>query len=308
MLTESSIAGSCLLFLFAIYVACPFIFYYCKRIRNAGLFANRLNIPHPWFYNLKDPSSFGVENAHNETLALDVGMINIWCINSTTPRFKDGKKIVVLYSHGNSCNRAMSHRVGLYQRLSAMGLDVVTFDYRGFGDSTGVLPDETTVVHDADVMLQWVQERYPDHNIVVWGHSLGTGITVKLLSSLESHPKNLQRLILESPFLNSGEAGRHIPIAKIFDLLPCTKGVIGAALEGLFPTDKLISKIKLPILILHAKDDKILPVHHSHLLMEECERQKMDNVSLKIFDEGQHKFLFMNDNAMAAASEFIFGL
>ena len=308
MLTESSIVGSCLLFLFALYVACPFIFYYCKRIRNAGLFANRLNIPHPWFYNLKDPSSFGVENACNETLTLDVGMINIWSITAATPRYKDGKKTMVLYSHGNSCNRAMTHRVGLYQKLTGMGLDVVTFDYRGFGDSTGTLPDENTVVHDADVMLQWVQEKFTDHNIVVWGHSLGTGITVKLLSSFESYPSALKGLILESPFLNSGEAGRHIPIAKIFDLLPCTKGVIGAALEGMFPTDKLISKITLPIIILHAKDDRILPIHHAMLLFEECNRQNMNNVELKVFDKGQHKFLYTNKEAMTAASDFIYGL
>jgi alpha-beta hydrolase superfamily lysophospholipase len=289
-------------------VACPFIFYYCKRIRNAGMFANRLNIPHPWFYNLKDPSSFGIKNAFNESLNVDKGMINIWSITTAVPKLKNGKRTVVLYSHGNSCNRAMSHRVGLYQKLTGMGLDVVTFDYRGFGDSTGVLPDENTTVHDAGVMLQWVEKNFPEHNMVVWGHSLGTGITVKLLSSLEKYPSQLQGLILESPFLNSGEAGRHIPIAKIFDLLPFTRGVIGEALEGLFPTDKLISKIKLPIIILHAKDDRILPVHHSLLLHEECCKQSMTNVELKLFDEGQHKYLFTIKEAMAAASKFIDGL
>lgn len=308
MLTETSVAGSCLLFLFALYVACPFIFYYCKRIRNAGLFANRLNLPHPWFYNLKDPAAFGVENACSESLPLDVGVINIWTIASSTPMLKDGRRTVALYSHGNSCNRAMSHRVGLYKKLVSMGIDVVTFDYRGFGDSTGVLPDEKTVVHDADVMLEWVQSKYCDHDIVIWGHSLGTGITVKLLSLLEKHPTKLVGLILESPFLNSGEAGRHIPIAKIFDLLPCTKGVIANALEGLFPTDELITSIKLPILIIHAKDDRILPIHHAYQLYNVCEANGMENVTLKVFDEGQHKYLFQNESAMNAASQFMRGL
>jgi abhydrolase domain-containing protein 12 len=308
MLTELGIAGSCLLCIFALYMACPFIFSCNKRIRNAGLYVNFLNVPHPWFYNLKDPSSFGLENACNESLALDVGMINIWSIKSASPRCKDGKKFVVLYSHGNSCNRAVSHRVGLYTKLCEMGLDVVTFDYRGFGDSIGVSPDENTVVHDADIVLQWVDECFTDYNIVVWGHSLGTGITVKLLSSLKNYPSRLKGLILESPFLNSGEAGRHIPVAKIFDLLPFTKGVIGNALEGLFPTDKLIFKITLPILILHAKDDRILPIHHSYRLYEECNEHNMTNVSLKVFDEGQHKFLYAMSEAMTAASDFIYSL
>lgn len=305
MLTESSIIGTILLLLLALYTACPYIFYYCKRIRNAGLFANRLNIPHPWFYNLKNPTSFGLEFAENHTIYLERGLINIWTIISGIPFLKNNKKTLVLYCHGNSCNRAMSHRVGLYKKILEMGLDVVTFDYRGFGDSTGLLPDENTVVEDTLAMIEWTACEFPDHNIILWGHSLGTGIAVKTLTSPQFENDQIKGLVLESPFLNSGEAGRHIPIAKFFELLPFTRGVIGSALEGMFPTDQLIDKVKIPILLLHAQNDGILPIHHSRLLYKACTDKGMDNVTCKEFTEGNHKYLFENKETMITASDFI---
>lgn len=59
--------------------------------------------------------------------------------------------------------------------LFRSGHDVVCFDYRGFGDSTGCRPDETSVVEDAAAALAWTIEHYPDRDIVLWGHSLGSG-------------------------------------------------------------------------------------------------------------------------------------
>lgn len=292
--------------IFAIYVACPFVVYYSKRIRNSCLFAHRLNLPHPWLHNLKDPAYFGIENAKNVTLSVATGSINLWCIEpSSTPFIRENRESVVLYCHGNSCNRAMNHRLGLYKKLTSFGLNVVTFDYRGYGDSTGILPDENSVVTDAKAMLEWVEEHFKNHDVIIWGHSLGTGISVKMLSGLKGCSDRVQKLVLESPFLNSGEAGRHIPIARVFDLLPFTKGVIGDAMEGMFPTDELISKISIPIIILHAEDDNILPILHSMKLYEVCRTKNMTNVSLKVFGEGAHKFLYQNKEAMETAAQFI---
>ncbi|KAK5982725.1 Lysophosphatidylserine lipase ABHD12, partial [Trichostrongylus colubriformis] len=47
------------------------------------------------------------------------------------------KHPVVVYLHGNSCDRTFSHRVELYNTLNKLDYHVVTFDYRGYGDSEG---------------------------------------------------------------------------------------------------------------------------------------------------------------------------
>ena len=291
--------------IFALYVACPFLFYYFKRIRDTFVFSTFLNFPPPMLHSLQDPRYFGVENAENISVLKDKGLINAWSIKSKDPIVKDGKEIVVLYCHGQSCNRAMSHRVGMYNTLSKMGFNVVTFDYCGFGDSQGPMASEISVVEDTYAVLKWVEEHFSNHHIFCWGHSLGTGIAVQLLSSLENCSHRIDGLVLESPFLNLAEAGKQFPVAKLFDFLPFTKGVISNALLGMFPTDKLIAQISIPILILHAENDIILPVCHSYRLFEICESKTMNNVKMEVFKEGGHKFLFENKNAMEVAALFL---
>lgn len=120
---------------------------------------------------------------------------------------KNASRPVFLYMHGNSGNRASSHRVELYQLFQRLDFHVICFDYRskfknylfyifcflyyykyiiyiymyiyliaGYGDSDNVDLSEIGVVHDSKFVLEWlikiVNNSAP---IFVWGHSLGTG-------------------------------------------------------------------------------------------------------------------------------------
>ena len=77
-----------------------------------------------------------------------------------------------------------------------MGLHVLAIDYRGYGDSSWVSPSQTSMVEDAKVALEWLQNHsQSDAQLFVWGHSLGTGVTSKLCSLLclekESTPRKV---------------------------------------------------------------------------------------------------------------------
>jgi len=91
---------------------------------------------------------------------------------------------VVLYLHGNAGNVATGHRVALYKLLTAPPFccDVVAIDYAGFGQSDGVWPDEESAVRDALAALEALPDRRSD--VIVWGHSLGTGIAVGAMARL----------------------------------------------------------------------------------------------------------------------------
>lgn len=77
------------------------------------------------FYHLKEPLQFGVENATNHTISISHKdqkdhKINLWDISSNAIETDGGgvdRSCVILYCHGNSCNRAKSHRVELYKVL-----------------------------------------------------------------------------------------------------------------------------------------------------------------------------------------------
>ncbi|VDL80535.1 unnamed protein product, partial [Nippostrongylus brasiliensis] len=65
---------------------------------------------------------------------------------------------VVIYFHGNSYDRTTPHRVEMYNLLTKLNYHVITFDYRGFGDSPGV-PTEDGVVADSRVVHSYVKSR-----------------------------------------------------------------------------------------------------------------------------------------------------
>jgi len=62
--------------------------------------------------------------------------------------------------------------------LQDLDCHVITFDYRGYADSTDVPPSETGVVTDGTFVYRWVKELVGQNSnaqLFVWGHSLGTG-------------------------------------------------------------------------------------------------------------------------------------
>jgi hypothetical protein len=114
---------------------------------------------------------------------------------------------VILYLHENAETISQRHRIELYQvRLfgcfyflavcnivnvirqiyQKMGYHVLLFDYRGYGSSTYVKPKESTLVSDAQTAWNWLQGMNKNGfaEIVVYGHSLGTGVASKLANIL----------------------------------------------------------------------------------------------------------------------------
>ncbi|KAL0810336.1 hypothetical protein ABMA28_010489 [Loxostege sticticalis] len=190
--------------------------------------------------------------------------------NSKTP--------IMMYCHGNSNNRAAAHRIQLYKFFQQMDFHTIAFDYRGYGDSTNLNPTEDGVVEDSLVVYEWLHntvDRGKDKPaIFVWGHSLGTGISSHLLGNLEelsvkvldrSTPLPMPKgLILEAPFNNlADEVAKH-PLSKLVTWLPYYDATFvqpfRSAAEHSFRSDEHLSRARtLPVLILHAKDDVIVP-------------------------------------------------
>jgi abhydrolase domain-containing protein 12 len=64
----------------------------------------------------------------------------------------------LLYAHGNAGNRATGHRQRIARFVSHMDVNFVTFDYRGFGDSSKhITASEAGLVADARAMWDWLR-------------------------------------------------------------------------------------------------------------------------------------------------------
>ena len=78
----------------------------------------------------------------------------------------------------------------------------MAIDYRGYGDSSGISQiTESSLVEDASSALGWLQQNiHTKTRIIVWGHSLGTGVACKLGSNLQNSFKRPSSFVLEAPF------------------------------------------------------------------------------------------------------------
>jgi fermentation-respiration switch protein FrsA (DUF1100 family) len=154
--------------------------------------------------------------------------------------------------NGNAGNRA--YRIPLATALRRLGLSVLLFDYRGFGDSTGS-PTEPGLRDDARAVHAYLARRTDVRadRIVYFGESLGTAVAVQL--AVEHPPA---ALILRSPFTSLVDVGRlHYPILPVRWLL-----------RDRFSSIDAIERVRSPVLIVAGDRDRIVPLEQSRQLFD----------------------------------------
>ena len=104
---------------------------------------------------------------------------------------------VILFFHGNAATRAADCRVPVYQAFSSrLGANILAIDYRGFADSTGQ-PSEAGLLIDARSAFDWlVAHGKKAEDILIVGHSLGTGVSGMLGAKLSSEGINCRGIVL----------------------------------------------------------------------------------------------------------------
>uniref|UniRef100_A0A3P9B632 Abhydrolase domain containing 12, lysophospholipase n=1 Tax=Maylandia zebra TaxID=106582 RepID=A0A3P9B632_9CICH len=220
------------LWLLLVYVSIPFIIKLCPSIQAKLVFLNFVRMP--YFIDLKRPLDQGLNHTHNFYLEPESGLkIGVWhTVPAQMWREAQGKKgdwyeskfssshPVILYLHGNAGTRGGDHRVQLYKVLSSLGYHVVTFDYRGWGDSEGS-PSESGMTSDALFIYDWLKRRTDKTlPLYIWGHSLGTGVATNVVRRLCDRGSPPDALILESPFTNIREEAKSHPFSMVYRYLP----------------------------------------------------------------------------------------
>ena len=156
------------------------------------------------------------------------------------------RKLVFLISHGNGGN--IANRLDLYGALLGIGVSVFAFDYRGYGRSQG-RPSEAGTYLDAQAAHQWLQAKgFCGKQIVAYGESLGGGVASEL-----SIREETCGLVLQSTFTSIPEVG-----ADIYPWLP-----IRWISTIKYDTLGRLPRIRVPVLVVHARDDNVIGIHHA---------------------------------------------
>ncbi len=154
----------------------------------------------------------------------------------------------LLYLHGTFRN--LYQNLPKIDALRALGFAVLAVDYRGWGDSTAIVPDEATITADAALAWAELQRRQPVAALrVVYGHSMGGAVAVRLAAGLQ--PGEIGALVLESTFTRmpdvAAAAGWFGRVVSRFTSLE-------------FDSVSRIGKVKAPLLMLHGSADTTVPV------------------------------------------------
>ncbi|XP_069033277.1 lysophosphatidylserine lipase ABHD12 [Embiotoca jacksoni] len=315
-----------LLWLLVLYVSIPVLIKLCPSIQAKLVFLNFMRMS--YFIDLKRPLDQGLNHTHNFYLEPETGLkIGVWhTVPAQMWKEAQGKRgdwydsmfsaahPVILYLHGNAGTRGGDHRVQLYKVLSSLGYHVVTFDYRGWGDSDGS-PSEGGMTSDALFVYDWLKRRLDKTlPLYIWGHSLGTGVATNLVRRLSDRGSPPAALILESPFNNIREEARSHPFSMVYRYLP---GFDWFFLDTItannirFASDENVNHISCPLLILHAEDDAIVPFHLGKKLYNMASQSKSLNghkVQFVPFPAAlayKHKFIYRSPELPNILSDFL---
>jgi len=207
-------------------------------------------------------------------------------------------KGLIVQLHGNAENLS-SHVMNLAWVLMA-GYDLVIFDYRGYGRSTGSR-DLDGAHHDVASALDFMSQKAQGCPLIFYGQSLGGTL---LLRTLADHPHRwpVDAVVVESSFYSYRQIAREKlasawltwPFQWLGYLLVTDKYSLGGGrLRAIAPT---------PVWLFYSEDDRVVPIHNGRRIYEELAEPKKfvtfpepGHISAMWVEGGRYRDLLLQD-------------
>ncbi len=194
-------------------------------------------------------------------------------------------KGVILYCHGNTGDLDVWGQWGelLANRYS---YDVVLWDYRGYGKSTGKRRQQL-MLDDGYLFYEYCKKLFSDDLITVYGRSLGGFFATHIV---KKNP--VRQLVLESTPTSLLEVAK-----ESYPFIPA-KWLLKFPFQNL----ENIENIRIPTYLIHGTKDDLIPFKHGQRLFE------LSNAEMKQFfpiDDGNHNNLSNFEDSYFAALDII---
>jgi alpha-beta hydrolase superfamily lysophospholipase len=166
---------------------------------------------------------------------------------------------VLLYLHGARWDvRSSANRI---RRMHELGFAVLGIDYRGFGQSSPLLPGEAEATEDALAAWRWLATQHPQSPRYVFGHSLGGAIAVNLAAQVADE----RGLIVEGSFPSI----REVVSTFKWGWLP-----VGPLITQRFEAGERIGQVGAPVLVVHGSEDRLIRPELGRRLYEQAAEPK----------------------------------
>lgn len=229
------------------------------------------------------PATIGLAYERWSLVAEDGVVLSAWWIPATEERG------VLLFCHGNAGN--IGHRLYPAQALRRLGLSILLFDYRGYGQSGGS-PSEKGTYLDAEAAWQCLVEKKKKQpgKIILFGESLGGAVAAELATR---HVPG--GLILQSTFTSIPELA-----ARFYPFLP-----VRWLSKYKYATLDKVSAITCPKLFIHSREDEIVPFALAEALFKKATEPKQ----LLVIQGGHNDgFLQSEEICMQGIRSFLDGI
>lgn len=132
--------------------------------------------------------------------------------------------------------------------MKEVQVNAVVYEYTGFGESNGRIPQEQSLYDDIETVFLYLTENLniSPNRIILYGRSIGSGPTSYLAEKFD-----VAGVILHCPLMSA--------LRVVFNLrwtLPFDK----------FPNIDRMANINCPVYICHGKRDEIVPFYHAEEL------------------------------------------
>ena len=190
--------------------------------------------------------------------------LNAWFIHA-----KNEKPLgTIIHFHGNAENISTHFYGSLF--LAEKNFDVLIFDYRGYGLSTGK-PSQQGLITDSIAIFQWLQKNARNQNFFIFAQSLGGAVAIP--SYVLSPTKlNMKAIVLDSTFSSYRGIARN-KLSLSFLTWPL-QGPLGFLVSDDASAIHFIDKIHIPILFVHSKIDPVVPYQFGYELYKKAHQPK----------------------------------
>jgi fermentation-respiration switch protein FrsA (DUF1100 family) len=219
-----------------------------------------------------DPADYGLQRHRVDEMWIETDdgeLLHAWYCHADKPIAS------ALYCHGNTGN--LTKFADVMPHFVAAGINVLLFDYRGFGRSSGV-PTLHGVIDDGVTAARF-HEKIRPKNVpsILYGFSLGGAVAAQVIRH-----HSFDGFVLQSTWTTLPDVTR-----AAFPKVPLY------LLAGrIFDTLSVVRSLKVPLLILHGTADETCPCWMGHKLLDACTGQKRSY----FVEGGLHKDLYDRDS------------
>eukprot|EP00005_Dracoamoeba_jomungandri_P002566 CAMPEP_0174255042 /NCGR_PEP_ID=MMETSP0439-20130205/4382_1 /TAXON_ID=0 /ORGANISM="Stereomyxa ramosa, Strain Chinc5" /LENGTH=753 /DNA_ID=CAMNT_0015337023 /DNA_START=47 /DNA_END=2308 /DNA_ORIENTATION=- len=172
----------------------------------------------------------------------------------------------------------------------ALHVNVLCFDYTGFGLNEGI-PSEESCYEDTQIVFKWLVDNYPESDVILLGIALGCGPAIELIHTLSpasphrhkrgSRIGHFGKMIISgigTPHVEEGnirleEDNLYLRISglilqsgftSILDIAAGGKFHLGVT--DMFENLKKLDKLRCNVYLAHGEEDQVIPKAHSKKL------------------------------------------